>query len=116
MKERPFAHCLKAMANPLRIQALRELEKGPSSVLDLCSSLKEEQSMVSHALQQLRRCHLVDVKTVGKQRIYSLSACMDDAFSGRKKGTQLYHFLYEHRADCCNNQCPRLHHASDAAE
>lgn len=43
------------------------------SVNEICSSLREEQSKISHNLKKLIECHFLDVKREGKKRIYSLN-------------------------------------------
>lgn len=49
------------------------LDKHPKSVNELVSELKIEQSKLSHALGELKECNIVNVKTEGKKRIYSLT-------------------------------------------
>ena len=43
------------------------------SVNEICASINEEQSKVSHNLKKLTECHFLDVKQEGKSRIYSLN-------------------------------------------
>jgi DNA-binding transcriptional ArsR family regulator len=63
----------KNLANPLKIQIIRELKNKPLSVTQLTEKIKEEQSKISHALANLRFCNIVTTRQEGKQRIYSLN-------------------------------------------
>tara|TARA_Y100000310_G_scaffold130175_1_gene129373 strand:- start:14396 stop:14629 length:234 start_codon:yes stop_codon:yes gene_type:complete len=45
----------------------------PLNVSTIARKTKEEQSAVSHNLRKLTDCHVLDVKKVGKERIYSLN-------------------------------------------
>ena len=46
---------------------------GAKPVNDICKSIKEEQSKVSHNLRKLKECNFLYVTKEGKQRIYSLN-------------------------------------------
>ena len=61
------------LANPLRIDIVTSLDNRPKSVGELSEELKVEQSKLSHALGELKECNIVQVKTEGKKRIYSLT-------------------------------------------
>jgi DNA-binding transcriptional ArsR family regulator len=61
------------LANPLKTQIVQELKKKPMSVSELMKEINTEQSKLSHALMNLRKCHIVNAKQIGKQRIYSLN-------------------------------------------
>ncbi len=61
------------LSNKLKVDIISELKKGSRSVLDLADILDVEQSKLSHALAALRCCSIVNVKQVGKKRIYSLN-------------------------------------------
>lgn len=61
------------LSNKLRVDIISELKKGERSVLDLADILKVEQSKLSHSLAALRCCSIVNVKQVGKKRVYSLN-------------------------------------------
>ncbi len=52
------------------IMALRD---GPLSVTEIARRIGGEQSAVSHNLAHLSRCHILNVKQDGKQRVYSLN-------------------------------------------
>lgn len=49
------------------------LRDGPLSVKDITRKIGGEQSKISHNLRDLRRCHILNVRHEGKQRIYSLN-------------------------------------------
>ena len=61
------------LSNPLRIDIISCLKERKRSVTELSKCLEIEQSKLSHALKELRSCHIVNVEQKGKQRIYSLS-------------------------------------------
>ena len=60
------------LSNPLRIKIISNLDKKGMSVTELVEKLKVEQSKLSHALKELRKCNIVQVKKEGKKRIYNL--------------------------------------------
>ena len=49
----------KALANPTRLAILEVLNKAPRSVTEIASTLKQEQSMISHNLEHLQQCGFV---------------------------------------------------------
>jgi len=61
------------LANPLKMDIAAALKDKSSSVLELSKKLGIEQSKLSHALASLRKCSIVNVKKLGKKRIYSLN-------------------------------------------
>jgi len=61
------------LANPLKVDIITALKEKDMSVLELSRELKAEQSKISHALSTLKHCSIVNVKTQGKKRIYSLN-------------------------------------------
>ena len=61
------------LANPLKIEIITELKEKDMSVLELSKKLTAEQSKISHALSSLKHCSIVNVKSQGKKRIYSLN-------------------------------------------
>ncbi len=65
--------CTETLANELRLSILEELKKQPISVTELAKKVNAERSNVSHALEMLKKCSLVDAKKQGKQVIYSLN-------------------------------------------
>ena len=61
------------LANPTRLAIIELLDERPMSVSELVEALDEEQSMVSHNLRPLVRCHFVTRKRKGKSNIYALN-------------------------------------------
>jgi DNA-binding transcriptional ArsR family regulator len=61
------------LANPLKIGIILSLRVKEKSVTELVKDLKVEQSKLSHALQSLKACNIVNVKQDGKERVYSLN-------------------------------------------
>ncbi len=66
------------LVNPTRLAIIELLEGRSMSVTELVEALGEEQSMVSHNLRPLVRCHFVTRERKGKSNVYSLNnATMD---------------------------------------
>ncbi len=63
----------KKLAYPIKIDILVSLKNKDKSVQELAKDLNIEQSKLSHALQSLRCCNIVQVRQHGKKRIYSLN-------------------------------------------
>lgn len=73
-ENKQISEVLKTLANPLRIGIVRLLEaNGEMSVTAICNSLKTEQSLTSHHLNNLRQKKLITNRRNGKEVIYSLS-------------------------------------------
>ena len=60
-------------ANTTRFCIIMALRKQPLNVTQISEKIHEEQSKVSHNLQKLIHCHILNVEKKGKQRIYSLN-------------------------------------------
>ncbi len=84
------------IGNKTRLRILEALLIRPMSVTEICSSLKEEQSKISHNLKCLTDCHFVDVKQKGKQRIYSLN---------KETMVPLMKLVGEHVKKYCCSEC-----------
>ena len=61
------------LANPLKIGIILSLREKSKGVSELVRDLEVEQSKISHALQSLKCCNIVNMKQRGKERIYSLN-------------------------------------------
>jgi DNA-binding transcriptional ArsR family regulator len=61
------------LANPLKIGIILSLRVKEKNVSELVKDLDVEQSKISHALQSLKACSIVNMKEKGKERIYSLN-------------------------------------------
>jgi len=61
------------IGNKTRLKILELLFNRNMSVGEICKALNEEQSKISHNLKKLAECHFLDVKKIGKKRIYSLN-------------------------------------------
>jgi len=73
MKCHAYNIFFETIGNKTRLKILEVLQEKPRSVSEICRSLKEEQSKISHNLKCLTDCHFLDVEQKGKQRIYSLN-------------------------------------------
>ncbi|MGE3163285.1 MAG: ArsR/SmtB family transcription factor [Planctomycetota bacterium] len=68
---------LKVLADPTRLQVLRELLGGACHVGTLLGRLRIEQSLLSHHLRALRDAGLVDAERDGKAVLYRLAPNVD---------------------------------------
>jgi len=73
MKQNTYHIFFGNLASPLRISIISALKERDMSVNDLSKALKEEQSKLSHALSNLKKCNIVHARKEGKERIYSLN-------------------------------------------
>jgi len=73
MKEKSYDRFFANFSNKTRLKILTVLMDGPLSVSDIAERVGEEQSNVSHNLEGLRKCSILNVKKDGKKRIYSLN-------------------------------------------
>ena len=69
-KAKPYHECIDTFANELRLRILDSLKEKPMSVNELAEKTRAERSNVSHSLQMLRLCNIIDVREEGKSRIY----------------------------------------------
>ena len=109
--EKPYGACFETLANELRVEILRELEKKESSVLDLAEKLKVEQSRLSHALKTLRDCNYVDFEVKGKERLYFLNQGVKKGLeeSSGKSNLAVFAFIDSHIEQHCQHECKKLH-------
>ncbi len=66
--------CLNILGNEIRINIIKSLREKPKTVLELCEEQGKEQSTISHALQQLRKCNFVGFEKKGKERYYFIKS------------------------------------------
>ncbi|RLG69577.1 MAG: hypothetical protein DRO07_02020 [Candidatus Iainarchaeum archaeon] len=59
-------------ASKSRMAIIRAIWNKPRSVQEICEQTGLEQSNVSHQLKLLKRCHIVKVKHIGRNKIYGL--------------------------------------------
>jgi len=84
------------LANPLRIKIIESLEKKEKSVTEIVKQTKEEQSKVSHALANMKKCNLVSVRKKGKIRLYSLN---------KKTLLPILKIIDKHPIEGCDGNC-----------
>jgi ArsR family transcriptional regulator, lead/cadmium/zinc/bismuth-responsive transcriptional repressor len=73
MKCNSYTDFFMNFANRTKFSIISCLGDGPLSVNEITKKVGEEQSTVSHNLAKLAACHILDVKKIGKERIYSLN-------------------------------------------
>ena len=96
MKDTYPHKCLSVLGNEVRINIIAFLQEKPMTVNELCKKIGKEQSLVSHALKQLRHCNFVDFRKNGKEREYYLKS---DIF--KKKNKPLFELIEEHATKYC---------------
>jgi len=84
------------LANPLKISIVLSLKKGSKNVSEIINEIGGEQSKVSHALSNLRKCNIVEVEKKGKQRVYSLN---------KKTIIPILKLIDSHVKHCCKGNC-----------
>ena len=60
-------------ATQSKFDIMMALKDGPLNVTGIAKKVGDEQSAVSHNLTKMAKCHILNVKRDGKQRIYSLN-------------------------------------------
>ncbi|MBS3077325.1 winged helix-turn-helix transcriptional regulator [Candidatus Pacearchaeota archaeon] len=73
MKQISYENFFANFSNKTRLGILTALMDGPLSVSEIVDKVGGEQSNVSHHLESLRKCSILNVKKEGKKRIYSLN-------------------------------------------
>lgn len=73
MKKISYENFFVNFSNKTKLKIMTALMEGPMSVSELVGELKEEQSKISHNLENLRKCSILKVRKDGKRRIYSLN-------------------------------------------
>ncbi len=69
----PTAELFKALANPLRLAIVQELQDGPRCVHELVDALDAPQPLVSQHLKVLRGARLIAGDRRGREMAYSLA-------------------------------------------
>ncbi|MCX6803378.1 MAG: metalloregulator ArsR/SmtB family transcription factor [Candidatus Diapherotrites archaeon] len=101
MKKEHYPHkCMEVLGNKLRIEILCLLEKKPRTVQQVCTELGREQSLVSHALKQMKECSFVDFRKEGKKSIYYIKS---DIFT-KSKNKPLFDIFEEHAKKYCKHK------------
>ena len=69
------ANIFGALSDPTRLRVLQALleAEGPLTVTELCERTDCETNLVSHHLQCLKSCQLVDAEKDGRERYYEVS-------------------------------------------
>ncbi len=94
--------CFSVLGNDLRAGILEKLKHGSMSVSQLSAKLGVERSNVSHSLSLLRCCGFVDVKKIGRERLYSLSSCI---VSDMKVTGNIFELMEYHISHHCHGNC-----------
>ena len=98
MKCKSFNLFFETIANRTRMKIIQALFMKPLSVSEICKATGEEQSKVSHNLRILKACHIIDSKTKGKSRIYSLN---------KETIVPLMQLVEKHVSNYCGCRCER---------
>lgn len=73
MKSSSYNNFFMNFATQSKFDIMMTLKNGPLNVTDIAKKVGDEQSAVSHNLTKMAKCHILNVKRDGKQRIYSLN-------------------------------------------
>lgn len=65
--------CLEVFANKLRMDILVQLKNKEMNVTELTETLGVERTRISHALKELKLCHIVTAEKNGRQIYYRLN-------------------------------------------
>lgn len=61
------------LSNPTRLAILELLREEPKNVTQMSKALNLDQTMISHNLKPLVRCHFISVERRWRERIYSIN-------------------------------------------
>ncbi len=98
----PYHLCFETLSNDLRMNILESLRSSSKSVTTIASELNIERSRVSHALQMLKLCSMVDMNKDGKENVYFISD--ERLFSDRENVLKI---LDEHMKNYCGS-CKKI--------
>jgi DNA-binding transcriptional ArsR family regulator len=87
------------ISNKTRMEILFLLKEKPMSVTEICNSLGQEQSKISHNLKKLVDCNIIEAEQRGKQRIYSLN---------KETIIPILELVEKHVKKCCKGACPKI--------
>ncbi len=69
----PTSLFFEALSNKSRFNILKELKKGEKCAGDLQKKLNIEQTNLSHNLKCLLNCKFIEVKKIGRKRVYKIN-------------------------------------------
>jgi len=72
LSSKECAERLKALADADRLRIVQVLRSGPKNVSEITAELQQEIANVSHHLQILRRCGILQTERQGRFIVYSL--------------------------------------------
>lgn len=96
MLKKQYKEFFKTLGNEQRIEIVLCLMKGDMNVNKLADCLKAPQSTISHNLKRLLTCSFVNVRTRGKERIYSING---------KTIAPLFKLIERHAETYCKTLC-----------
>ena len=85
-----------SFANKSKLDIIIALREKPLNVKEIVKRTRQEQSAVSHNLMKLAKCHILDVRRKGKERIYSLN---------KETISPLFEMAEKHVKNNCNGKC-----------
>ncbi len=99
MKCSSYGLFFEAISSPLRINILEALLQKPMCVNELCETLNQEQSKISHNLKKMSDCHILNIKKEGKKRVYSLNS---------ETIVPLMNLVEQHVSRFCTGECKKV--------
>jgi DNA-binding transcriptional ArsR family regulator len=82
----------------LKTKIIYELKQKSLTVSELIEKTNSEQSQLSHALSNLRKCSIIDFKQKGKNRIY---------FLNKKTILPILKIIDKHKLIHCGGKCKK---------
>jgi DNA-binding transcriptional ArsR family regulator len=86
------------LSNPLRVKIIHSLRKNEKNVSQIVKETKEEQSKISHALSNMKKCNLVIARKFGKIRFYSIN---------KKTLVPILKIIDNHPIEGCGDSCKK---------
>lgn len=96
MNYESFYRFFEVIGNQTRLKIISTLISQSLSVGQICETIKEEQSKVSHNLKILSECNIVKSIRDGKKNIYSINSTTIKP---------ILNLVEEHVNNSCNGQC-----------
>lgn len=96
MLKKPYERFFRTLAHQQRLEIVQALAARPMTVTELGTTLKLNQTTLSHNLARLRECSFVFVTTRGKERVYSLN---------QKTIKPLLRLIDDHTEEFCKELC-----------
>lgn len=100
MSQTSYEDFFAVLSGKKRVKIIQLLDKqGPQNVSQIANILELEQSAVSHCMKQLLDFHFVDVRQVGKERVYEIN---------KETIQPLFSLIGKHIVKYCDKGCEHV--------